>query len=174
MRSCGVPERGISDCEVTCTIVSVLVSVPRLIDASDRPLPGEVLVFVGRLLTLDRTEAQQLARHLGAEVCEVVTDAVTVCVSAAEGGGRRKRVDQINLASPDRVLTEDRFCELAGVPSPSALRAQYYSRRGLRDRYRHLRADHLEYLQKDGGSCSRSRLRKRLGTARRRFPGRPS
>ena len=128
------------------------MSVPRLIDASDRPLAGEVLVFAGRLLTLDRTEAQQLARHLGAEVCEEVTDAVTVCVSAAEGGGRRKRVDQLNLATPDRVrvLTEDRFCELAGVPSPSALRAQYHSRRDLLDRYRHLRGDHLEYLQKWG------------------------
>ena len=121
-------------------------------DASDRPLAGAVLVFAGRLLTLDRTEAQQLARYLGAEVCEEVTDAVTVCVSAAEGGGRRKRVDQLNVATPGRVrvLTEDRFCELAGVPSPSALRAQYHSRRDLLERYRHLRGDHLEYLQKWG------------------------
>jgi len=36
------------------------------------------------------------------------------------------------------------------VPSPRALRAQYHSRRDLLDRYRHLRADHLEYLQKWG------------------------
>ena len=125
---------------------------PRLDDTFDRPLAGDVIVFAGRLLTLDRTEAQQLARHLGAEVSDEVTDAVTVCVSAADGGGRRKRVDQINLTSPDRVrlLTEDQFCELAGVPSPTALRAQYHSRRGLLERYRHLRGDHLEYLQKWG------------------------
>ena len=128
------------------------MSALELNDVSDRPLAGNVLVFAGRLLTLDRTEAQQLARHLGAEVCEAVTDAVTICVSAADGGGRRRRVDQINQATPDcvRVLTEDQFCELAGVPSPSALRAQYHSRRGLLERYRHLRADHLEYLQKWG------------------------
>lgn len=131
--------------------MTVSVAVPRLLDA-DRPLAGETVVFAGRLLTLDRTEAQQLARHLGAEVCEEVTDRVTVCVSAAEGGGRRRRVDQVNAQTPDRirVLTEDQFCELAEVPSPTALRAQYHSRRDLLDRYRHLRADHLEYLRKWG------------------------
>lgn len=109
-------------------------------------------MFAGKLLTLDRTEAQQLAHHLGAEVCEEVTDRVTVCVSAKEGGGRRRRVDQINAQTPDRirVLSEDQFCELADVPSPSALRAQYHSKRDLLERYRHLRSDHLEYLRKWG------------------------
>lgn len=128
------------------------MAVPRLIDTPARPLAGETLVFAGRLLTLDRTEAQQLARHLGAEVSEEVTDAVTVCVSAAEGGGRRRRVEQLNTQTPGRVrvLTEDQFCELADLPSPTALRAQYHSRRDLLERYQHLRGDHLEYLQKWG------------------------
>lgn len=124
----------------------------RLSDVPPRPLDGETVVFAGRLLTLGRTEAQQLARHLGAEISEEVTDAVTVCVSGAEGGGRRRRVDQVNAQSPGRVrvLSEDAFCELAGVPSPTALRAQYHSRHDLLERYRHLRGDHLDYLQKWG------------------------
>ncbi len=132
--------------------MTVRVAVPRLIDSESRPLEGQTVVFAGRLLTLGRTEAQQLARHLGAAISEEVTDAVTVCVAAADGGGRRRRVDQVNGEAPGRIrlLTEDQFCELADVPSPSALRAQYHSRRDLLDRYRHLRTDHLDYLQKWG------------------------
>jgi tetratricopeptide (TPR) repeat protein len=130
----------------------MLVDTPRHVDTPARPLQGCLVVFAGKLLTLARTEAQQLARHLGAEVCKEVTGAVTVCVAADDGGGRRKRVDHINAQAPDRirVLTEDQFCELADVPSPTALRAQYHSRRDLLERYRHLRGDHLEYLQKWG------------------------
>src|SRR5437764_11121061 len=39
---------------------------------------------------------------------------------------------------------------MAGVPSPSALRQQYHAGRDLLERYKKVRHDHLQYLQKWG------------------------
>ncbi len=49
-----------------------------------------------------------------------------------------------------RILSEDEFCRLAGVPSPETLKRQYHATRDLLVRYRALRDDHLRYLVKCG------------------------
>ncbi len=41
-----------------------------------------------------------------------------------------------------RILSEDEFCRLAGVPSPETLKRQYHATRDLLVRYRALRDDH--------------------------------
>jgi tetratricopeptide (TPR) repeat protein len=58
----------------------------------------------------------------------------------------------LNAQQPDqiRILTEDAFCQLAGVPTPEALKRQYHALRDVLARYRALREDHLRYLVKCG------------------------
>ena len=117
-----------------------------------RPLAGQTLVFSGRLLSLDKQEARAVAELLGATVADEISEQTTVLVVGEAGGQKLKRVEQINHDSPGRVrvVNEDEFCDLAGVPSPSSLRKQYHAKRDLLERYRHLRDDHLQYLQKWG------------------------
>jgi Tfp pilus assembly protein PilF len=109
-------------------------------------------VFGGRLLSLGRDDARALAEKLGATVVDEVTSHTDVLVAAHEAGQKLKRAEQINAETPGRirVLSEDDFCDLAGVPSPSALRQQFHAQRDLLERYRHIREDHLRYMQKWG------------------------
>jgi tetratricopeptide (TPR) repeat protein len=123
-----------------------------------RPLSGHTVVFSGRLLSLDRREARTLAERLGAVVADEVTPQTTIVVvgggapAASEGGQKVRRAEQINAASPHqiRILSEDDFCEIARMPSPSALRQQYHAQRDLLERYPRIREDHLRYMQKWG------------------------
>jgi tetratricopeptide (TPR) repeat protein len=65
-----------------------------------------------------------------------------------------KRAEELNAqpgaAEPIRILTEDEFCRLAGVATPSTLKRQYHALRDVLARYRALREDHVRYLVKCG------------------------
>jgi tetratricopeptide (TPR) repeat protein len=63
-----------------------------------------------------------------------------------------KRALEINAqqGDPIRIISEDEFCRLTGVPTPESLKRQYYAMRDLLARYRALREDHLSYLVKCG------------------------
>lgn len=150
--------------------IEAFVATNRSSASRGRPLAGHTVVFSGRLLTLDRREARALAELLGAAVADEVTTRTTMLVvggapqgrrpapdagasdGPAESGQKVRRAEQINADTPDRirVLSEDEFCDLAGVPSPSTLRQQYHGKHDLLERYSHLREDHLQYLQKWG------------------------
>jgi tetratricopeptide (TPR) repeat protein len=93
----------------------------------------------------------------------VASDGSSSAVSAlsriADGVGRTreksnklKRAEELNAQQqrPIRILTEDDFCRLAGVPTPGTLRRQYHALRDLLARYRALREDHIRYLVKCG------------------------
>lgn len=69
---------------------------------------------------------------------------------AAETSGKLRRADELNAQrpSPIEILTEEQFCRRAGVPTPEALKSQYFAMRDLLARYRLLREDHLRYLVK--------------------------
>jgi tetratricopeptide (TPR) repeat protein len=109
-------------------------------------------VFGGKLLALNRDDARALAEKMGATVVDEVSAAVDVFVAAADAGQKLRRAEQVNAETPGRIriLSEDDFCDLARVPSPSALRKQYHAQRELLERYRHIREDHLRYMQKWG------------------------
>ena len=115
-------------------------------------LGGQTITFGGRLLSLARDEARALAERLGARVVDDVSADVDVLVAAHDPGQKLRRAEQINAEVPGRIriLTEDEFCDLAGVPSPTALRKQYHAQRDLLERYPRLREDHLRYMQKWG------------------------
>jgi hypothetical protein len=111
------------------------------------------VVFAGRLASLDPWDARAIAERLGATVADELSDTTTLVIEgAAAADAVLRRARQANEAAPGRVrfLDEDRFCDLAGVPSPSALRRQFHPASDLRERYRHVREDHLRYMEKWG------------------------
>jgi tetratricopeptide (TPR) repeat protein len=136
----------------------------------DAPLTGERVVFTGKLWSLDRKEARALVQRLGGSCEDEVTYRTTLVIV---GGGtypdgvpdlscidldhnthsqKLRRVAQINADRPGqiRLVSEDEFCRLAGLPSLAERRAQHYGLRDVLAMYSALRADHLRYLQKWG------------------------
>src|SRR5439155_12137748 len=119
------------------------------------PLVGQTLVFSGRLLSLGRPDARALVERLGAHVADDLSTQTTMLVvgGAPHGESQKlKRAEQMNAESPGRIriMSEDEFCDLVGMTSPSALRQQYHAQRDLLERYPHVREDHLRYMQKWG------------------------
>jgi Tfp pilus assembly protein PilF len=111
-----------------------------------------MLVFSGKLRSLGRREARTLAQRLGATVADDISAQTNVVVAADDTGPKLKRAEQINADSPGRIriMSENDFCDLAGVPSPAALRKQFHAQHDLLERYPHVREDRLRYMQKWG------------------------
>ncbi len=72
--------------------------------------------------------------------------------SGEEGSQKLRRARTINDQTPGRIriVSEDDFCALAGLPPPSSLRAQFYNLHDILAMYTHLREDRVRYLQKWG------------------------
>jgi Flp pilus assembly protein TadD len=131
-------------------------------------LAGHHVVFTGRLASLSRKEARLLVSRLGGTPGDEVTARTTMLVVGAGvacpgGEGRQaggdgddeksqkiQRAEAINQKEPGRVriVPEDEFCDLAGVPSPGELRHQWFALRDILTMYPRLREDHLRYLRK--------------------------
>jgi len=119
-----------------------------------QPLAGQLVVFTGKLSSLGRKDARALVERLGGATTDDVNAKTTLVIVGAEGFGptpadksnKLKRAEELKI----RIITEEEFCRLAGVPTPSALKRQYHALRDLLARYRALREDHLRYLVKCG------------------------
>jgi thioredoxin-like negative regulator of GroEL len=134
------------------------------------PFGGETVVFTGKLWSVGRKDAHAIVEKLGGAVEEDVTLRSTLLVLGADtypqgtadlgelereaGGPRQKlrRAAQLNVERPGRVriISEDEFCRLAGLPPVAELRTQHYGQRDILAMYPTLREDHLRYLQKWG------------------------
>jgi tetratricopeptide (TPR) repeat protein len=135
------------------------------------PLAGQTVVFTGKLSSLSRKDARALVLRLGGVTAAEVHAKTTMLVIGAEGFGtapnpedeaasareksnKLKRAEELNAqpgaVSPIRILTEEEFCRLVGVPTPDTLKRQYHALRDVLERYRALREDHLRYLVKCG------------------------
>ena len=131
-----------------------------------QPLAGQLVVFTGKLSSLGRKAARALVARLGGTTADDVNAKTTMLVIGAEGFGpapqsaddsreksnKLKRAEDLNAQqdSPIRILSEEDFCRLAGVPTPDMLKRQYHAMRDLLARYRALREDHIRYLVKCG------------------------
>lgn len=140
-------------------------------------LSGQFVAITGKLSSLGRKDARALVERLGGAVAEDVNAKTTMLVIGAGGAGaagssralvlsasdeevshardksyKLRRAEELNVQQPGavRILSEDEFCRLAGVPAPTDLRQQYHGVRDLLARYRSLREDHLRYLVKCG------------------------
>jgi hypothetical protein len=133
------------------------------------PLGGETVVFTGRLWSLGRKDARALVEQLGGAAEDEVTLRTTVLVLGADTyphgapeaatleadtshSQKLRRAVQLNLDHPGRVrlIGEDEFCRLAGLPPVAEIRTQHYGQRDILAMYPTLREDHLRYLQKWG------------------------
>jgi tetratricopeptide (TPR) repeat protein len=128
-----------------------------------QPLAGQLVVFTGKLSSLGRKDARALVARLGGATADDVNAKTTMLVIGAEGFGpaddarrdksnKLRRAEELNAqpARPIRIVNEEEFCRLAGVPTPETLKQQYYAMRDLLARYRALREDHVRYLVKCG------------------------
>jgi tetratricopeptide (TPR) repeat protein len=131
-------------------------------------LAGQLVVFTGKLSTLGRRDARALVVRLGGGTADEVSSKTTMLVVGAEGFGsptetesssgsraarsqKLKRAEELNAENAAiRIVSEEDFCRLVGVPTVQMLRRQYHSMRDLLARYRLLREDHLRYLVKCG------------------------
>jgi hypothetical protein len=131
--------------------------------AADERLAGHSIAFSGRLSSMSRKDARSLVARLGGTVVDEVSGKTTMLVMGAagdhagthDGGDEEKnqkirRAKAINAREPGRVqiMTEEEFCQLAGVPSPAELRQQWYAVQDILVMYPRLREDHLHCLQK--------------------------
>jgi tetratricopeptide (TPR) repeat protein len=131
-------------------------------------------VFTGKLSSLGRKDARALVTRLGGATADDVNAKTTMLVVGAEGFGgtpqggdmtamapvareksnKLKRAEDLNAqpgAAPSiRIISEEDFCRLAGMPTPDTLKRQYHAMRDVLARYRSLREDHLRYLVKCG------------------------
>ncbi|MQA31125.1 MAG: tetratricopeptide repeat protein [Luteitalea sp.] len=113
---------------------------------------------MGKLSALGRADARALVERLGGEGGDEVSPKTTLLVIGAGGAGEREKRSKLKRAedlvaegqAQIQVLSEEQFCQLAGVPAPEMLRLQYHAMRDLLARYRSLRQDHLQYLTKYG------------------------
>jgi tetratricopeptide (TPR) repeat protein len=72
-------------------------------------------------------------------------------ISPTPKSNKLKRAEElIAEGAAIRIIPEEEFCRLAGVPTAQTLKRQYHSMRDLLARYRFLREDHLRYLVKCG------------------------
>ncbi len=120
-----------------------------------QPLAGQLVVFTGKLSSLGRRDARALVRQLGGATAEDVNAKTTMVVVGAEGFGpspkddksqKLRRAEELHVP----IVTEDEFCRLAGLQTPTSLKRQYHAMRDLVVRYRALREVHLRYLMKCG------------------------
>ena len=130
---------------------------------ADSPFRDQVVVFAGRLTALHHRAARQLVERMGGVAAADVTPRTTMLVvgggsaapngSAARAGGRSpqlRKADEVNATAPGsvRIVAEDEFCRLGGLPTAEALDRRYYSLRRIRRRYPRIREGHIRCLEK--------------------------
>lgn len=107
--------------------------------------------------------ARQLVERMGGVADEEVTARTTMLVV---GGGstaprrsaarvqvrspKLRKAEEVNAAAPGRVriVAEDEFCRLGGLPTAEVLDRRYYSLRRIRRRYPRIREGHIRCLER--------------------------
>lgn len=124
-------------------------------DVSDSPFRDQVVVFAGRLASVHHRAARRLVERLGGVAADDVTVRTTMLVmgegaSAPKASTVLRQAEEVNAAAPGsvRIVAEDEFCRLGGLPTAEALDRRYYSLRRIRRRYPRIREDHLRCLER--------------------------
>lgn len=137
-------------------------------------LRGETIVFAGKLWSLGRKDRRAVVEQLGGAFDEDVTPATTMVVVGAatypngipdevalradssvhaqklRRAQARLRETAVDGAVELRLISEDEFCRIVGLPPIDELRRQHYGQRDVLAMYPELREDHLRYLRKWG------------------------
>ena len=133
-------------------------------------LRGQTVVFTGKLWSLGRKEARGIVHHHGGVAGDDVTLKTTLLIVGGETypdgvpdisrlandhsthSQKLRRAAQVNAEQPGRIriISEDDFCRIVGLPPVVELREKHYGQRDVLAMYPALREDHLRYLQKWG------------------------
>jgi tetratricopeptide (TPR) repeat protein len=128
-------------------------------------LSGQVVVFTGRLSSISHKDAHARVQECGGTCADEVTSRTTMLVLGAAGArgreaafeeaeGTRKvrRAEQVNTRTPGqiRILSEEEFCAIAGLPSSGVRTQQFFRQRDIRAMYPLVREEHLRYMAKCG------------------------
>ena len=132
-------------------------------EPADSPFRGQVVVFAGRLASVHQRAARRLVERMGGVADDDVTARTTMLVVGggstpprgstprnAPPGPQLRKAEEVNAAAPGsvRIVAEDEFCRLGGLPTADALDRRYYSLRRIRRRYPRVRGDHIRCLEK--------------------------
>ena len=137
---------------------------------SAHSLRGQTVVFTGKLWSLGRKEARNIVHRHGGVAGDDVTLKTTLLVVGGESypdgvpdvstfandhsthSQKLRRAAQVNAEQPGRIriISEDDFCRIVGLPPVVELREKHYGQRDVLAMYPALREDHLRYLQKWG------------------------
>jgi tetratricopeptide (TPR) repeat protein len=117
-------------------------SIPESL-SPERPLAGERVAITGKMVTLSRRDIRAIVERLGGEVIDDGAPGATVVVGDY---GPLQASDEHGI----RCLNEAVLCELAGLPSSDALRAQFKTSRDIRGMYPAIRDEHLRFFEKWG------------------------
>ncbi len=117
-------------------------------------IAGQRVAFAGSLASLSRREACELVVRLGGTISEEVNSRTTLLVAGAptgHGGGGAPAIGRARSLNAGgraavRIIGEDEFCRMAGLPDPSAFGRGYYGARAVLAMYPALSADHLKRL----------------------------
>lgn len=139
----------VDDVNARTTMLVVGSGAPGFVTAAGAGSP------VGPAVIADRANSEPTRVRGGASdgaAVGAVTSTTDDEAAAPEKSVKLRRAEELNQQQPGsiRILSEDEFCRLAGVPAPADLRQQYHGVRDLLARYRALREDHLRYLVKCG------------------------
>ena len=133
-----------------------------------RPLSGQLVVFTGRLTLLGRKDARALVARLGGNTGDEVSARTTMLVVGLPVPGeshdgedserlpdksqKLRRAEELNAQrrSEIRIVSEEEFCDLVGLPTSDVLKKHYHALRDLLARYSALREDQIRYLIKYG------------------------
>lgn len=147
-------------------------------DSPGPVLRGETVVFAGKMWSLGRKDRRALVEQLGGTFDEDVTPRMTLLVvgsatypngipdddhlraDTSVHGQKLRRAQALLGEAPEghalerpssmRIISEDEFCRLVGLPPIDDLRRQHYAQRDILAMYTDLREDHLRYLRKWG------------------------
>ena len=122
---------------------------------ADSPFRGQVVVFAGRLASLQQRAARQLVERLGGVAADDLTARTTMLVvgegaPAGRASAVLRQAEAVNASAPGRVrvVAEEEFCRLGGLPTFEALDRRFHSLRRIRRRYPRIRDDHLRCLER--------------------------
>jgi tetratricopeptide (TPR) repeat protein len=132
------------------------------VSRANLPFHGQVVVFTGKLASFGRREARGLIHRLGGELADEVTPRTTMLIVGAASADPNDstrtegvqtvellKAAEVNAQTPGkvRVLPEEDFCRLGGLPSVERP-DRHHSVRQIRELYPRVREDHLRYLEK--------------------------
>ncbi len=88
----------------------VVVEDIEIQEGTDGPLNQQIICFTGKLYRMGRTQAQEVARGLGARTVDSITKETTLLVAGEKAGSKLKKAEKLGI----EILSEEDFFQRIG------------------------------------------------------------